>query len=43
LSESPSFAKPALLYDVTCRGTQSYLQLAMELLERRGGRGEMAA
>lgn len=43
LSESPSFGKPALLYDVACKGTQSYLQLAMELLGRRAERGERAA
>lgn len=34
LSESPSFGKPALLYDVTAPGTTAYLQLASELLER---------
>lgn len=42
LSESPSFGKPALLYDVTCKGTQSYLQLGMELLERRAEREKAA-
>jgi chromosome partitioning protein len=35
LSESPSFGKPALLYDPASRGSQSYLQLAEELLTRR--------
>lgn len=35
LSESPSFGKPALLYDPASRGSQSYLQLAEELLARR--------
>jgi chromosome partitioning protein len=35
LSESPSFGKPALLYDASSRGSQSYLQLAEELLKRR--------
>ena len=34
LSESPSFGKPALLYDVTAVGTRAYLDLASELLDR---------
>ncbi len=37
LSESPSFGKPALLYDVTCPGAQAYLALAEEFLARREG------
>lgn len=32
LSEAPSYGKPALLYDVQCRGAQGYLSLARELL-----------
>ncbi len=32
LSESPSFGKPILLYDVQCQGAQSYLQLAREVI-----------
>lgn len=35
LSESPSFGKPALLYDPASRGSQSYIQLAEELMARR--------
>ncbi|RMG96629.1 MAG: ParA family protein [Deltaproteobacteria bacterium] len=35
LSESPSFGKPALLYDITSRGAQAYLALAREFLARR--------
>lgn len=34
LSESPSFGKPAILYDVTAPGTKAYLQLASELIDR---------
>ncbi len=34
LSESPSFGKPALLYDIESKGAQAYLQLAREVLER---------
>lgn len=33
LSEAPSHGKPALLYDPSCKGSQSYLDLARELLE----------
>ena len=36
LSEAPSHGKPALLYDVMCNGSQNYLNLAKELLERNG-------
>jgi len=36
LGESPSFGKPALLYDITSRGAQSYLELAQELLLKHG-------
>ena len=36
LSEAPSHGKPALLYDVQCKGAQAYLSLARELLENVG-------
>jgi chromosome partitioning protein len=48
LSEAPSYGKPALLYDVECKGAQGYLSLARELLddvtEKReaADRGEVA-
>jgi len=32
LSESPSFGKPILLYDVQCLGARSYLDLAREVI-----------
>jgi chromosome partitioning protein len=32
LSESPSFGKPILLYDVQCQGAKSYLDLAREVI-----------
>lgn len=35
LSESPSFGKPALLYDVSAPGTLAYLELASEVMARR--------
>jgi len=38
LSESPSFGKPAILYDIESKGAQAYLQLARELLARMDSR-----
>ena len=35
LSEAPSYGKPALLYDIQCKGAQGYLSLARELLDSR--------
>lgn len=35
LSESPSFGKPAILYDARSRGSQGYLEFAREYLELR--------
>lgn len=32
LSESPSFGKPVILYDVTSRGALSYMELAKEII-----------
>jgi chromosome partitioning protein len=32
LSESPSHGKPAILYDVGCKGAESYLELTKEIL-----------
>lgn len=32
LSESPSFGKPILLYDIQCQGARSYLELAREVI-----------
>lgn len=34
LSEAPSFGKPALLYDLKCAGSQAYLKLASEVIQR---------
>jgi chromosome partitioning protein len=36
LSEAPSHGKPALLYDVACKGAQGYLSLARELINAAG-------
>lgn len=40
LSESPSFGKPALLYDIASKGAMAYLDLASELLGRMEARAE---
>lgn len=32
LSESPSFGKPIILYDIQCQGAKSYLELAKEVI-----------
>lgn len=34
LSEAPSFGKPAVLYDAGSRGSQAYIELAQEFLNR---------
>ena len=34
VSEAPSFGKPVLLYDINCSGSQAYLKLAAELIQR---------
>jgi len=36
LSESPSFGKPVVLYDVTSRGALSYLTLSKEIMDAEG-------
>jgi len=38
LAEAPSFGKPAVVYDFKCLGSQAYLQLAKEILDREGKR-----
>lgn len=43
LSESPSFGKPALLYDIESKGAQAYLTLAREVLSRLEGTDEAKA
>ncbi|NBV51616.1 ParA family protein, partial [bacterium] len=37
LSESPSHGKPVILYDISSSGSQSYLNLAREVIERAEG------
>ncbi len=38
LGESPSYGKPAILYDIKSKGAQSYLALAKEVLSENGFR-----
>ncbi|MFT3966103.1 MAG: ParA family protein [Sphingobium sp.] len=42
LSEAPSHGMPALIYDMRCAGSEAYMQLARELIERLPAR-EVAA
>jgi chromosome partitioning protein len=41
VSEAPSHGKPVLLYDLKCSGSQAYLKLASEVIQRE--RQAMAA
>ncbi|MBY6241808.1 ParA family protein [Methylosinus sp. Sm6] len=34
VSEAPSYGKPVLLYDLKCSGSQAYLKLATEVIQR---------
>jgi chromosome partitioning protein len=34
VSEAPSYGKPVLLYDFKCVGSQAYLRLASEIIQR---------
>ena len=34
VSEAPSFGKPVLLYDMHCTGSQAYIRLASEIIQR---------
>jgi chromosome partitioning protein len=43
LSESPSFGKPILLYDIKSKGCESYLALGKEIMRREKSRGGVRA
>ena len=43
VSEAPSFGKPVLLYDINCSGSQAYLKLASELIQREKSHFKKAA
>ena len=34
ISEAPSYGKPVLIYDLKCAGSQAYLRLATEIIQR---------
>jgi chromosome partitioning protein len=34
ISEAPSFGKPVLVYDLKCVGSEAYLRLASEIIQR---------
>ena len=38
ISEAPSHGKPALLYDHKCAGSQAYMRLASEVIQRERAR-----
>lgn len=42
VSEAPSHGKPVLLYDLKCSGSQAYLKLATEVIQRERGNGAAA-
>ncbi|MEM9496182.1 MAG: ParA family protein [Pseudomonadota bacterium] len=42
ISEAPSHGKPALLYDLKCSGSQAYIQLASEVIQREKARPRAA-
>ena len=37
VSEAPSHGKPVLVYDLKCAGSQAYIHLASEVLNRENG------
>jgi chromosome partitioning protein len=41
ISEAPSYGKPALLYDLKCAGSQAYLKLASEVIQRERALGAL--
>jgi chromosome partitioning protein len=41
VSEAPSHGKPVLLYDLRCAGSQAYIHLAREVLQREQGESIM--
>ncbi|CAN5165251.1 ParA family protein [soil metagenome] len=43
LSEAPSHGMPALIYDMRCAGSEAYIQLARELIDRLPMIAEVAA
>ena len=42
VSEAPSYGKPVLLYDLKCVGSQAYLRLASEIIQRESAARRVA-
>jgi chromosome partitioning protein len=42
LAEAPSYGVPAVKFDVSCKGSQAYVELANEILGRTDPRGAPA-
>jgi chromosome partitioning protein len=38
ISEAPSHGLPALVYDLRCPGSQAYIKLAVEMIQRERAR-----
>ena len=34
VSEAPSYGKPVLMYDLRCSGSEAYMRLATEVIQR---------
>jgi len=43
VSEAPSYGKPVLIYDLKCAGSQAYLKLAREVVQRERARRARAS
>ncbi len=43
LSEAPGYGRPAILYDFKCAGSQAYIKLAQEIIERERALRAVAA
>ena len=43
VSEAPSHGKPVLIYDLKCVGSEAYLRLATEIIQRERALKELQA
>ena len=43
VSEAPSYGKPVLVYDLKCAGSEAYLRLASEVIQRERDLAEQLA
>ena len=42
VAEAPSHGKPILLYDFECAGSQAYIKLATEIIDRERASGRLS-